>query len=277
MTAFIKINNHKRLIAMRKKLQKADNIYADYNPNADFYAQEEIIPREDCDYIKLTFEDNEYLKDSERDEILRYKELGYDIEGNIINKYWANLWKVYGLGLSGSLQGVVFEDWETVEEIPEDASLQGYGIDFGFSQSPFTMVAVYKMDGAYYFDEIIYQTNLTNQQTAELMIEREVDQGAIMYADYAEPKSIRELQHEGINIEPCDSKGDIREYAIRKIQGSTFYVTEDSENMIDNLQNYVWATDKTGKSTGKPKKTDDHTLDAIIYFIGTDDKYSGEY
>jgi phage terminase large subunit len=81
----------------------------------------------------------------------------------------------------------------------------------------------------------------------------------------------------GLNIAPCASKVDIKEYAIDKLQSQTFYVDQDSTNLIDNLRRYIWATDKNGKSTGKPKKDHDHAIDAVIYFIGTDDKYSGEY
>ena len=259
----------------RESASRADLIFADFNPNKEFYAHEDIIPREDCDFLKLTFQDNEYLKQGERDEILRYKELAYNEEGEIINKYYHNLWRVYGLGEIGSLQGVVFDNWEEIEEIPDKAELQGYGIDFGFAESPFAMVGVYKMDGEYYFDEVVYQTGLTNQ---DAVTQAEINGANInyqIYADSAEPKSIAEMQIEGMNINPCASKTDIRDYSIRKLQKGKFYLR--GENLIDNFRNYVWATDKTGANIGKPEKKHDHFPDAIYYFIGTDDKYSGEY
>jgi phage terminase large subunit len=139
------------------------------------------------------------------------------------------------------------------------------------------MVAVYKMDGAYYFDEVLYDTGMTNQVAAQLAIDKGINRSAQCYADSAEPKSIREMQLEGINVMACDSKQDIRTYSIKKLQGATFYVSAESSNIIHDLEHYKWAEDKNGQSTGKPIKDHDHSIDAIIYFIGTDDKYSGEY
>jgi phage terminase large subunit len=185
--------------------------------------------------------------------------------------------KVFIEGQVGNLQGVVFEDWETIEAIPTAARLEGYGVDFGFSDSAFAMVGVYKLDGAYYLKEIVYSTGMTNIQASEAIKRTDFDIDAIIYADSAEPKSIYAMQLEGLNIMPCASKTDIRSYAIDKLQSQTFYVDQESTNLIDNLRRYVWATDKNGKSTGKPKKEHDHAIDAVIYFIGTDDKYSGEY
>ena len=82
-------------------------MYADFNPDAEFFIHTEVITREDCDFLKLTFQDNEMLDKGEKEEILRYKELGYNEQGEVINKYWANKWRVYGLGEVGAIDGAV--------------------------------------------------------------------------------------------------------------------------------------------------------------------------
>ena len=82
-------------------------------------------------------------------------------ESNIKSEYWANWWKVYGLGLTGKVNGLVFQNWSEVDEIPSNARLLCYGIDFGFSISKFACVAVYKMDNRYYLKELVYSNNLT--------------------------------------------------------------------------------------------------------------------
>ena len=105
----------------RQMASRSDKIYLDYNPDAEFYVDTDILTRPDCDFIQLTFEDNEMLKEGERDEILNYYKQGYNNDGTIKNKYWANLWQVYGLGNIGNLQGVIFENWNEVDEIPLDA------------------------------------------------------------------------------------------------------------------------------------------------------------
>ena len=249
-----------------------NDIYLCFNPTAEFWAHTEVLNEANSELLVLTYRDNEALPDN----VLEDFETARIKAANGSN-YWTNYVKVFIEGQVGNLQGVVFEDWETIETIPPAARLEGYGVDFGFSDSAFAMVGVYKLDGAYYLKEIVYSTGLTNIQAAEAIKRTDFDIDAIIYADSAEPKSIYAMQLEGLNIMPCASKTDIRSYAIDKLQSQTFYVDQESTNLIDNLRRYVWATDKNGKSTGKPKKENDHAIDAVIYFIGTDDKYSGEY
>ena len=249
-----------------------NDIYLCFNPTAEFWAHTEVLNEANSELLVLTYRDNEALPQNVLEDFETAR-----IKAAKGSNYWTNYVKVFIEGQVGNLQGVVFEDWETIETIPPAARLDGYGVDFGFSDSAFAMVGVYKLDGAYYLKEIVYSTGLTNLQAAEAIKRTDFDIDAIIYADSAEPKSIYAMQLEGLNIMPCASKTDIRSYAIDKLQSQTFYVDQESTNLIDNLRRYVWATDKNGKSTGKPKKEHDHAIDAVIYFIGTDDKYSGEY
>ena len=249
------------------------DIYLCFNPTAEFWAHTEVLNEANSELLVLTYRDNEALPTNVLEDFDTAKTKA--AQGS---NYWTNYVKVFIEGQIGNLQGVVFEDWQTIETIPTAARLEGYGVDFGFSQSAFAMVGVYKLDGAYYLKEIVYGTGMSNLEAAEAIKRTDFEIDAIIYADSAEPKSIYSMRNEGgLNIAPCASKVDIKEYAIDKLQSQTFYVDQDSTNLIDNLRRYVWATDKNGKSTGKPKKDHDHAIDAVIYFIGTDDKYSGEY
>lgn len=250
---------------------RAKKVYADFNPDAEFFIHFEVIPREDCDFLKLTFQDNEMLDKGEREEILRYKKLGYNEQGEVINKYWANKWRVYGLGEVGAIDGAVFEHWETIE-MPKDARLLYYGCDFGFATSKFAVIGVYNWNGRKVLKEFVYKTNLTNQQGAE-EFKRQGYNGGVVYCDSAEPKSIRELQIAGIQAVKCDSKQDIKTFAIQSLNEDKFYVDEDSKDLIDELRYYVY-----DEKTGKPKKSDkDHLMDAMLYAIGSGDKYNGKY
>lgn len=256
----------------RQVASRADKVYADFNPDAEFFIHTDVIPREDCDFLKLTFEDNEALRQRERDEILLYKKLGYNEQGEIINKYWANKWRVYGLGEIGSIDGVVFERWDVIEQLPPNARLLYYGVDFGFTTSKFACVAVYKLDGVFIFDEVVYKNNLTNVEAVP-HIENYGYNGEILYCDYAEPKSIQELNNNGLNAVKCESKNDIHKFAIQKLNEQPFMVTKRSENLINELRYYVY-----DEKTGKPKKSDkDHLMDALTYAVGSGDKYSGQY
>ena len=255
----------------RQVASRTKKVYADFNPDAEFFIHTEVLGRKDCDFMKLTFQDNEHLDNSERDEILRYKELGYNESNEIINKYWANKWRVYGLGEVGAIDGAVFENWDTVE-MPQEARLLYYGCDFGYATSKFAVIGVYNYNGKKYLKQFAYKTNLTNQEGAREFKRNGYTKG-VVYCDSAEPKSIRELQVEGIQAVKCDSKQDIKVFAIQSLNQSEFYVDKNSKDLINELRYYVY-----DEKTGKPKKTnEDHLMDAMLYAIGSGDKYNGKY
>ena len=260
-------------------ISRAKLTIIDYNPDNIFWGDDYI---NENNFLRLTFEDNEYLPESERKSILDYRIRGFNNpdlafdklfeDTNIKSKYWANKWRVYGLGLVGSIDGVVFENWSIIDTLPKEARLLFGGIDFGFATSKFAAVNVYQYNGEYILEELVYATNLTNQDAARLMIERGY-KGALMYCDSAEPKSIEELRRANINAVACDSKQDIKKFAIQKLNTKNFNVLKNSSNLVNELRYYVW-DDKTGK----PKKSDlDHLIDGLLYSIGSDGKYSGNY
>ena len=256
----------------RQIASRTGQVYLDYNPDATFFVDNDILPREDCDFLQLTFKDNEMLPEAERDEILNYKVLGYYEDETVKNPYWANLWQVYGLGNIGSVQGVVCPNWEIIDSIPDGAKLEYGGIDFGFSISKFAALNVYKWDGHYILDELLYDNNLTNPSAAQALKSGGYS-GQVMYCDSAEPKSIQELRDNGIRATKCESKNDIKTFAIRRLNENIFYITKRSVNLQNEERHSVW-DERTGKVA---KSHIDHLMDAKFYAIGSGEKYSGEY
>ena len=261
-------------------ISRAGLTIIDYNPDRVFWGDDYI---NENNYLRLTFEDNEYLSKSEIKSILDYKQKGfYDPqlpvdelfkEANIKSKYWANKWKVYGLGLIGQLDGVVFEKWKEVDEIPTDAKKVCTGVDFGFSVSKFAAVDIYKRDGAYYLKELVYSTQLSNRKAAQAMKQNGYTSDTTAFCDYAEPKSIADLKSEGIRATECDNKRDIKDYAIQKLDESTIFIHKDSRNLIEEIREWVY-----DPKTGKPKKSNkDHLMDALCYGVGSEGKYDGQY
>lgn len=246
-------------------IRTTGNIYIDYNPTSEFWAHTEVVSEPDSDFIILTYKDNEALAKEIVEEIEKAKEKGKKSE------YWKNWWDVYGLGRIGSLQGGVFSNWETIQ-MPSDARLLYYGCDFGYATSKFAVLGIYNWNGRKVLKQFVYKTELTNQQGAEQLKLNGYTSG-VVYCDSAEPKSIRELQIAGIQAVKCDSKQDIKTFAIQSLNEDVFYVDENSTDLIDELRYYVY-----DEKTGKPKKTDkDHLMDAMLYAIGSGDKYNGKY
>jgi phage terminase large subunit len=241
-------------------IRTSGEIWLDFNPTAEFWAHTEVLKDTDSEHIILTYKDNEALPAT----------IIHDIEQAQVkaatSSYWANWWKVYGLGQIGSLQGVVFDNWKQVEAIPFDAQLLGYGMDFGFTNDPTTLIAVYRYDGKLYVDEVLYRTNMTNNEIGNFLKANGIVRPNEIIADSAEPKSIQELRLQGFNITPASKGPDSIKIGIDILKRNEMYITQRSTNLIKELRAYVWDTDRDGKLTGKPIDHSNHAIDALRYF-----------
>ena len=234
-------------------------IYLDYNPVSEFWVDTELINDSDTDFVVLTYKDNEALDLSIIKEIEKAKEKA------LTSTYWANWWNVYGLGNVGSLQGTVFENWTQCDAIPNDAEFIAYGMDFGFTNDPSTLIAVYRFNGELYLNELIYQTKLTNSDLIARLKELNVTSQQMIVADSAEPKSIEDLRRASFRIEGAKKGADSIRNSIDTLQAFKLNVTKSSINLIKELRNYKWVTDNDGKHTSQPIDNYNHAIDAIRY------------
>lgn len=252
-------------------IRTSGTIWLDYNPTAQFWAHTQVLQDDDSELLILTYKDNEALPSTIVEEIEKAK-----VKAET-SSYWANWWKVYGLGQVGSLQGVVFENWQEIDAVPKEAKLLGYGMDFGFTNDPTTLTAIYQYDGQYVLDELIYQTGLTNADINNLMRSKQVDKTKSVYADSAEPKTIRELNNFGWRVKASEKGRDSILFGINKMQQEKFLVTKRSTNLIKELRSYVWDKDREGNTTNKPIDAFNHGIDGVRYYFTTKDKYTGKY
>ena len=249
----------------RQVASRAGKVFADYNPDAAFFIDKDVIGREDCDFLQLTFKDNELLAQTERDEILNYYSLGHNEDGSVKNTYWANIWRVYGLGEVGSLHGVVFSNWSEIESVPVGAKLIGFGMDFGYTNDPTTCAMLYEYNGQRIYDEVIYQTGLLNRDIAALLKSAGLTKQHRGYADSADPKSIDEINGYGFNIKPVAKGKDSITFGIGLMQEQPFLVTSRSVNAKKELNAYRWDEDKNGVTLNIPIDAHNHFIDAARY------------
>ena len=248
-------------------ISRAGLTIIDYNPDSLFWGDEYI---NENNFLTLTFEDNEYLPESEVRSILDYKDKGFfnkDLPQdqlfetqNIKNKYWANKWKVYGLGLVGSLDGVVFNNWQIIDNLPKEARLIGIGLDFGYTNDPTAAIEVYQYNDKRILNERCYRTGMVNSDIAKIL-----PKNTYVYADSAEPKSIEEIRRHGINIMPVSKGQDSINFGIQTMQTQDYLVTKQSVNVINELQKYTWAKNKSNETLNKPIDKYNHAIDAVRY------------
>ena len=238
-------------------IRTSGDIWLDYNPASTFWVDKEILTQPNVDFITLTYLDNEALSDTIVKEIESAKTKA------LTSTYWANWWQVYGLGQTGALEGVCITDWVEID-MPLEARLLCAGMDFGYTNDATSLVTMYKYNDAYIFDEVIYKKGLLNSEISNLLKANEIN--TLIYADSAEPKSIAELNTYGHNVLPVSKGKDSIVYGLNLINQNKVYVTSTSKNLINELRNYIWITDKTGNKLNKPCGAD-HAIDAMRYAI----------
>ena len=235
-------------------IRTKQEIYLDFNPANEFWVHTELKDESDSDFLILTYQDNEALDERIVKEIEKNR-----LKANT-SSYWDNWWRVYGEGLIGMLEGVVFSNWKIIDKIPEDARLLGVGLDFGFTVDETAIIEVYNYNGQRILNEICYQTGLVNTEIA-----KKLQKNVIAYADSSEPKSIEEIRRTGQLIKGVTKGNDSINFGIQIMQSQDYLVTSKSTNLIKELRSYCWDKDKTGKQLNKPTGSMNHAVDAVRY------------
>ena len=261
-----------------------EDIWIDFNPTSEFWAHTEIMPNKDAEFIILRYTDNEALPQTILDELLMKIDKAFynpakpwDDPANIKSGYWANWCKVYISGEIGSLQGTVFQ-FNIVPGIPLEAELVGVGLDWGFYPDPAGCTQLYKCNGELYWEEVLYENNLTNAQLSERLLAKGMKKSTGLIADSAEPKSIQEFLDLGWVIEGAQKGPDSIKHSIDTLQNYKHNVVSTSLNLIKELRNYRWETDASGKPTGKPVDKFNHLIDPVRYIaLNRINEVTGQY
>ena len=240
-------NNLARETFEQLEVRTTEFVFLDWNPTNEFWFYDLLKPgddfRDDIEHIIITYLDNEALPESVIKSIEQRK-----------NR--AGWWRVYGMGLLGEVEGKVYKDWSILDEIPHEARIERYGIDFGFND-PACIVAVYWYNGGWILDEVLYKSKLTNKDLIDTIKTQE--RHALCVGDSAEPKSIEELRRNGINIVGAVKGRDSVKHGIQLVQQERISVTSRSENIIREYKNYMWQLDDHDKPIeGSPEHAFSH-------------------
>ena len=242
-------------------IRTSDLTMFDYNPDdIDSWMNVEIeqkraVNKGDVDIIVSTFWDNPFLSDRIVDEIKNLKEVDPE------------LWKIYGKGEYGRIQGLIFPNIKEVDSIPEGAKFWGYGGDYGYSNDPTAVIAVYEYENEWYFDEILYEIGFLNTDTYNELMRLGCSPQDLYYFDSAEPKSNQELYNMGLNMQEVEKGQDSINFGIKLIKQKPINITKRSFNLKREFTHYVWRKDMTGEPTRKPIDNFNHGIDGIRYCV----------
>ena len=237
-------------------IRTTDKTILAYNPSfpTNHWIFQQVLTHPEAKRYISTYKDNPFLDDALVSEIER------------LEKTSPSYWKVYGLGLEGVVEGLIFDNVEVVDIIPEESELMGYGIDFGYSNDPTALVSLWKTPEGILFDEIIYEKNLLSNQIGNFIraAYNQWDKKEVI-ADSSDPRLIEEIFRQGINIKPAVKGPDSILAGIDLMKQHTIYLTKTSKNLVDEFYSYTYKKNKNEEFLNEPIDTNNHAIDACRY------------
>jgi phage terminase large subunit len=208
------------------------------------------ITKEDTTYIHTTYLDNidnlseSYIKQIETMKVRRPNRYKHTIEGSWLDK----------------AEGVIFTDW-SIGEFKQVGKVV-YGQDYGFSNDPSTLVktSIDKENKVIYIQLCFYQTKLTTSEILQLNKKFAADN--LIVGDSAEPRLITELSRDCNVVSAIKGQGSIT-FGISLLQDYDLVITEDSTELIKELNNYCWLE----KKSQTPVDNFNHAIDALRYAV----------
>lgn len=236
----------------------------DYNPSYDeHWIYDKICKRPKTCYMHSTMLDNPLIPENSKEQILSYEPTQENITNGTADK---RKWQIYGLGKRASIEGIIYDNWSLIEDIPEWITKKGYGQDFGFTNDPTAIVRCAFADNALYIDEKCYRTHMESGDIIKFY--KSIPDGKVI-SESADPRLISELRNAGINIYGVQKSPGSLLAGISVMKGYKIYITERSVNAIREIKNYTWKFDeKVNKFINEPANgQEDHIMDAARYWI----------
>ncbi len=241
-----------------------ETILIDYNPTNAFWVHSQTIPLnpDKCLLIQSTYKDNQYLPQSEIDELEARRGDGNN-----------NFWRVYGLGELGIAEGLIFDNFEakTITDYDIKRFSRIYeGIDWGFAVDPFVFIKLHynhTQKTVYIYDEI-YRTNLTNDEAIPLVKEKHA-KSAIIYADSSNPKDIADFQRKGLPVTKERGGAGSINFGIKKLLSmiKIYIDPKRCPNAYKEFAEYAYEEDKNGEYKSVYPDKNNHAIDAVRYAL----------
>lgn len=232
----------------------------DYNPSAEeHWIYDNVCPRDDCYFDHSTMIDNPFIPENMRRKILSYEPTEYNFAQGTADK---RKWLIYGLGKRAKIEGLIFDDYTIIKEVPIWVKRRWYGLDFGYSVDFTACSEVGYLDNAIYIDEKFYQTNMLSSDIIKAL--KRLPSRKI-WSECADPRLLQEIHNGGLNIYPVQKFPGSIEAGIDFMKTKKIYITENSLNAKKEFDNYTYQQDKDGKWLNQPVDDYNHIIDGVRY------------
>ena len=229
-------------------IRTSGRIILAFNPTISPYHW--LRQMQDCERFVTSYRDNPYLP---KEMIKAIEDLQYTNEKK---------WKIYGLGEYAANDKAIYQ-FDIVDDFQAD--FVGFGLDWGYSNDPTAVVAVYKNGNDLYVEEVMYDKGLVMKDIADVLNKKGIDKSHEIWCDSSEPRSIEELYRLGFNAKAVTKGPDSIRFGISVLQNHKIHILKTSQNLINEMYAYQYATDKHGYVTDTPEGGLDHLLDALRY------------
>lgn len=217
---------------------------------------------------KTTYKDNKHCPIAVIKEIESYEPTPENIARGTADEY---RWKVYGLGERASRSGLVHPDVIWIDEFPKDVEKIGYGMDFGFTNSPSAIVKVGRKGNNLYLQKMFYAPTKDVTMLYEPL--RQIIGTHHITADSADKQGegtgfIRDLRAQGFQVISAKKYPGSVKFGIDLINRHKVHIVRDVDFRKEQ-ENRVWK-EIGGISLNEPAGGYDHLFDATAYCCMTD-------
>ena len=254
------------LVFFQLAIRTRQQVIIDYNPTAPFWSHDNLIGTDPSSNelsatVKLIISDhrhNTFLTEDEHRKIEGIKD--------------KQLWEVYARGKTGNITGLIYPDWQKIEDEKFHAMAKEndncfFGIDFGYTNDPTAAVKCLKVGESIFIHELCYTPGIVPLHLKQLFEANGANSQTPIYCEH-DPDMIAQVRRLGLIALPArKGQGSINAGILKLKEYKVFY-TASSSNIDNERKRYVWLTDKsTGKNTNIPIDEWNHVLDASRYAV----------
>lgn len=239
-------------------MRTAEEIYLDYNPNTEFWVHEHLIGKPEVETFFSNFTHNPYCPPYIQTYLWELRERDREA------------WRVYGCGKTGAILDLCFPKITIIDEMPRNLSKRGFGMDFGYRNSPSTLIECGLANGnEIYLDEVFYTVGLSPDEMAGEMRGHGIRRGVQVWADPADFRAVEYLKKE-FTLPDFTKKPDSVRFGISLLNQYEIFITRRSANLLAEQKRYRFKRIPRGERAGEldeaPIDAYNHAWDAVRYW-----------